>query len=133
MLSKVFNNKITHCLLKNKPEISNLYSSVWQLYVYPKLLRNVKSRTGYSLKHFSWNHWWHFNQSSALIFLRTFSYSKLRANETMLKIHTPSPHDHISFPNMTEYGRVPLCHEFFIVGWTILCLRELSHYDEIFL
>ena len=64
--------------------------------------------------------------------LCTFSYSKRRANETILKIHTSSPHDHISFPNMTEYGRVPLCHEFFIVGWTILCLRELSHYDEIF-
>ena len=38
--------------------------------------------------------------------LSTFSYSQRRASETMLKIHTPSPRDHISFPNMTEYGRV---------------------------
>ena len=43
----------------------------------------------------------------------TFSYSKRRASEAMLKIHTPSPRDHISFPhdhisftNMTQYGGV---------------------------
>ena len=38
--------------------------------------------------------------------LSTFSYRKLRASETMLKIHTSSPRDHISFPNMSEYDRV---------------------------
>ena len=57
----------------------------------------------------------------------TFSYSKRRASEATLKIHTPSPRDHISFPhdhisfphdhisfphdhisftNMTQYGGV---------------------------
>ena len=35
--------------------------------------------------------------------LSIFSYSN---GETMLKINTPSPRDHISYPNMTVYGRV---------------------------
>ena len=107
---KVFNNKITHYFLKNKPEISNLYSSVREFYACHVLLLllTVKSHNGYSSKHFSWNHWWqigHFNLQPHFS-LFTFSYSKCRTSGAMLKIHTSSPRDHISFPNMTEYGRV---------------------------
>ena len=38
--------------------------------------------------------------------LSIFLYSKRRASETVLKINTPSPRDHISFPNMIECRRV---------------------------
>ena len=38
----------------------------------------------------------------------TFLFSKRRASETILKINTPSPRDHISFSNMIECGRVLL-------------------------
>ena len=109
---QVFNNKITHLFLKNKPEISNFFSSIRQFYACHVLLLllTLKSHNGNSSKHFSWNHWWHLTNFQPHSPLSTFSYSKCKVSEKMLKIHTPSPQDHISFPldhisfrNMTEY------------------------------
>ena len=59
--------------------------------------------------------------------LSTFSHSKCRVSETMLKIHTPSPRDHISFLNITEYGRVfGLFGKIFSARFTLRCNDRLE-------
>ena len=52
---QVFNNKITHLFLKNKPEISNFFSSIRQFYACHVLLLllTLKSHNGNSSKHSS--------------------------------------------------------------------------------